>query len=53
LQEDIFLNTKIPLPDINIQKQLVAPLKKNLEEQKRLEKELEVALKEFENEIFK
>jgi len=38
LQEDIFLNTKIPLPDTNTQKRLVQSLKTNLEEQRDLEK---------------
>ncbi len=52
LSYDILENLKIPLPDINTQKQLVTLLKHNVEEQKKLEKELEVALKEFENKIF-
>ncbi len=50
--DELLHNIKVPLPDINTQKQLIVLLKNNLEEQKRLEKELEVALKEFENEIF-
>jgi len=52
LQEDVFLNTKIPLPDIKTQKKLIQNLKINLEEQKFLEKELKKALEEFEGEIF-
>ena len=52
LQEDIFLNMKIPLPDINTQKTLVEGLENNLKKRKELEIKLKEALKEFENEIF-
>ena len=52
VKENEFLNIKIPLPDISIQKKLVQSLKTNLKEQKYLEKELKNVLEEFEREIF-
>ena len=52
LNEKLFLDVEIPLPDIDTQEELVKNLKKNLSNQNKAMENKALALKEFEKDIF-
>lgn len=52
LNEELFLNVKIPLPSLPEQEVLIASLKKNLSNQQRIQQNKHLALLEFEKEVF-
>lgn len=52
LNEELFLNVKIPLPSLPEQKMLITPLKNNLLNQQKIQKNQILALEKFEKEVF-
>ncbi len=52
INEQEFLNTKIPLPPLQKQKEIIEPILENLKRQKQTKENKKLALKEFEREIF-
>jgi len=53
LNEKLFLNVEIPLPTLEEQNKLIKDLKNNILEQQQSTKNKTLALKEFENKVFK
>ena len=52
IKEENFLNIKIPLPSLKEQREIIEPIIENLKQQNEAQKNRELAIKEFEMEIF-